>query len=191
MHDGWKPYRRYDVTHALCNAHHLRELAGVAEQGGQDWAEDLARLLVEIHRVVERAKQAGADGLAADLIATYRARYQQIVQAGWAANPGGHRGRRGNRAAHLLDRLDGYRDDVLRFATDFRVPFENNLAERDIRMVKLRQKISSCLRTTAGATAFCALRSYLSTAAKHGRSALAVLRQLQEGQPWLPAAEIC
>ncbi|MGE5763643.1 MAG: IS66 family transposase, partial [Mycobacterium leprae] len=85
---------------------------------------------------------------------------------------------------NLLDRLDGYRDDVLRFATDFRVPFENNLAERDIRMVKLRQEISGCLRTTAGATAFCALRSYLSTAAKHGRSALAVLRQLQEGQPW-------
>ncbi|MGE5697678.1 MAG: IS66 family transposase [Candidatus Sericytochromatia bacterium] len=73
----------------------------------------------------------------------------------------------------------------------FRVPFENNLAERDIRMVKLRQKISGCLRTTAGATASCALRSYLSTAAKHGRSALAVLRRLQEGQPWLPAAGIC
>jgi hypothetical protein len=191
VHDGWKPYRRYDVTHALCNAHHLRELAGIAEHGGQDWAADMARLLVEIHRVVERAKQAGADGLAADLITAYRARYQQIVQAGWAVNPGGHRGRRGNRAANLLDRLDRYRDDVLRFATDFRVPFENNLAERDIRMVKLRQKISGCLRTTAGATAFCALRSYLSTAAKHGRSALAVLRQLHQGQPWLPAAGIC
>src|SRR5512144_2235815 len=191
VHDGWKPYRRYDVTHALCNAHHLRELAAVAEQGGQDWAAEMARLLVEIHRVVERAKQAGADGLAAGLLDSYRARYQRIVQAGWAANPGGHRGRRGSPAANLLDRLDGYRNDVLRFAADFRVPFENNLAERDIRMVKLRQKISGCLRTTAGATAFCALRSYLSTAAKQGHAALAVLRQLHQGQPWLPAAGMC
>ena len=191
VHDGWKPYRRYDVTHALCNAHHLRELAAVAEQGGQDWAAEMARLLVEIHRVVERAKQAGADGLAAGLLDSYRARYQRIVQAGWAANPGGHRGRRGSPAANLLDRLDGYRNDVLRFAADFRVPFENNLAERAIRMVKLRQKISGCLRTTAGATAFCALRSYLSTAAKQGHAALAVLRQLHQGQPWLPAAGMC
>src|SRR5512135_1677996 len=191
VHDGWKPYRRYDVTHALCNAHHLRELAAVAEQGGQDWAAEMARLLVEIHRVVERARQAGADGLAAGLLDSYRARYQRIVQAGWAANPGGHRGRRGSPAANLLDRLDGYRNDVLRFAADFRVPFENNLAERDIRMVKLRQKISGCLRTTAGATAFCALRSYLSTAAKQGHAALAVLRQLHQGQPWLPAAGMC
>ena len=113
------------------------------------------------------------------------------MQAGWAANPGGHRGRRGSPAANLLDRFDGYRNDVLRFAADFRVPFENNLAERDIRMVKLRQKISGCLRTTAGATAFCALRSYLSTAAKQGHAALAVLRQLHQGQPWLPAAGMC
>src|SRR5512144_232970 len=191
VHDGWKPYRRYDVTHALCNAHHLRELTGVAEHGGQDWAAEMARLLVEIHRVVEQAKEAGADGLAADLIDTYRARDQRIVQAGWAANPGGHPGRRGSPAANLLDRLDGYRNDVLRFAADFRVPFENNLAERAIRMVKLRQKISGCLRTTAGATAFCALRSYLSTAAKQGHAALAVLRQLHQGQPWLPAAGMC
>ncbi len=80
---------------------------------------------------------------------------------------------------------------MLRFADDFRVPFENNLAERDIRMVKLRQKISGCLRTMSGAQTFCAIRSYLSTAAKQGQSAITVLRQLHEGQAWLPAIANC
>jgi len=80
---------------------------------------------------------------------------------------------------------------VLRFATDWRVPFDNNLAERDIRMVKLRQKISGCLRTHAGAQAFCTLRSYLSTAAKNGHNSLDVLRQLTDGHPWLPEPTTC
>jgi len=94
-------------------------------------------------------------------------------------------GRRNTVAANLLNRLDTQRDDVLRFATDWRVPFDNNLAERDIRMGKLRQKINGCLRTQAGAQAFCTLRSYLSTAAKNGHNSLDALRQLTDGHPWL------
>ena len=90
-------------------------------------------------------------------------------------------------AVNLLDRLDTHRDDVLRFAADFSVPFTNNLAEQDIRMVKIRQKISGGLRTMNGARIFCALRSYLSTARKNGQHNLTVLRQLHQGQPWLPA----
>jgi hypothetical protein len=87
----------------------------------------------------------------------------------------------------LLVRLDAHRDEVLRCLDDTRVPFDNNQAERDLRMVKLQQKISGCWRTLAGAEAFLAVRSYLSTARKHGRNPLDVLRRLFEGKPWLPA----
>ena len=91
-------------------------------------------------------------------------------------------------AAALLARLDRHRDDVLRFTCDFRVPFDNNQAERDVRMVKLQQKISGGWRSESGAQAFLAVLSYLSTARKNGQHALAVLRDLFVGRPWLPAA---
>ena len=197
VHDGWKPYATYDVVHALCNAHHLRELTGVAEnhrdQAG--WAEVMIAFLTEVHHSVGRAKDAGSDGFAPDLLATYRARYAKIIDAAWHANPdaarpgaahrSGPRARAGPAIA-LLRRLDDQRDQVLRFATNFAVPFDNNLAERDIRMVKLRQKISGCLRTEAGARTFAALRSYLSTTSKQHIGAIDALRQLADGHPWLP-----
>jgi hypothetical protein len=116
-----------------------------------------------------------------------------LVAAGRAANPEPEGGWRGKRpvAVNLLDRLGSLRADILRFSVDFRVPFSNNAAEQDIRPVKIREKISGCLRSLAGATTFCALRSYLSTARKHGRDALTALRELQEGQPWLPDPATC
>jgi len=203
VHDGWKPYRHYNADpvtgggpcHGLCNAHHLRELTAVtetAEQSGttQDWAEGMAGLLVEIHDTVQAGRAAGGHGLAPQLLAAYQARYERLIRAGHAANPPTS-GRRNTVAVNLLNRLDTQRTDVLRFATDWRVPFDNNLAERDIRMVKLRQKISGCLRTHAGAQAFCGLRSYLSTATKNGLSSLDVLRQLADGHPWLPDPTTC
>ena len=190
VHDGWASYRTYqDITHGLCNAHHLRELDAVADAAGQaDWATAMARLLVEINTTVDRARHDGATGLHPDLLARYRTRYGQLIEAGWTANPNSparHTTKR-CRAVNLLDRLDTHRDDVLRFAADFTVPFTNNLAEQDIRMVKIRQKISGGLRTMNGARIFCALRSYLSTARKNGQHNLTVLRQLHQGQPWLP-----
>ncbi len=203
VHDGWKPYRHYTsdpVTgvgpvHRLCNAHHLRELTAVTETAtasgaDQDWAARLAALLVEIHHTVEEGRSAGGQGLAPALLGAYQARYDRLIRAGHTANPPTP-GRRNTVAANLLTRLDTQREDVLRFATDWRVPFDNNLAERDIRMVKIRQKISGCLRTHTGAQAFCTLRSYLSTARKQGRNALGVLRQLTDGQPWLPPPRTC
>ncbi len=195
VHDGWKPYRHYSgdpatgagPVHGLCNAHHLRELCAVTETAQasgaeQDWAERLAGLLVEIHDTVEEGRAAGGRGLAPALLGAYQARYERLIRAGHTANPATP-GRRNTVAANLLNRLDTQREDVLRFATDWRVPFDNNLAERDIRMVKLRQKISGCLRTHAGAQAFCTLRSYLATAAKNGHNSLDVLRQLADGHP--------
>ena len=191
VHDGWAPYRTYpNLTHALCNAHHLRELDAVADTAGQaDWADAMARLLAEVNTTVDRARQDGATGLHPDLLARYRTRYGQLIEAGWSANPNSPARRTSKRspAVNLLDRLDTHRDDVLRFAADFTVPFTNNTAEQDIRMVKLRQKISGGLRTMTGARIFCALRSYLSTARKNGQHNLTVLRQLHQGKPWLPA----
>jgi hypothetical protein len=135
------------------------------------------------------------DGKTVTLTAPSRnsAGYQRLLADGLAANPpspatGRRRGRvRRSPAANLLARLDTHRDEVLRSLDDTRVPVDNNQAERDLRMVKLQQKISGCWRTLAGAEAFLALRSYLATARKHGRNPLAVLGQLFQGQAWLPA----
>lgn len=191
VHDFWAPYWGFDVRHAVCAAHLLRELVAAAEAAGQaDWAEGVDRLLRELNRAAHAARATGADALAPDLLADHQHRYGDLIRAGWAANPGHWRGQRGKRPKHvnLLDRLDTHRDEVLRFATDLRVPFTNNGSESDIRPLKIRMKIAGCLRTMASAEAFCRLRSYLSTARKHDRSAFLVLRQLHDGAPWIPAA---
>lgn len=192
VHDGLAAYRKYDVEHGLCGAHHLRELAGIAETTGQDWPNRLADLLVEMHVAVNEAKTAGKTRLPARKLAGYQRRYNTVVAEGQRLNPPPARtGKRGRPtlgpAGSLLRRLDIYRDDVLRFATDFRVSFDNNAAERDIRMVKLQQKISGGWRSHTGATSFLDVRSYLSTARKNNQAALDVLRDLFTGNVWIPA----
>lgn len=187
VHDGYTPYRRYGTAHGLCNAHHLRELAGICDgDPGQGWAQDMIRLLCEINDTARHARTGGAHGIDERLLGAYRRRYERIIAAGKAANPSpaGHGAR--SPAANLLARLSGFATDVLRFAHDLRVPFDNSLAERDIRMVKLRQKISGGLRTWAGAQMFCAIRSYLSTARKQGINTLEALTRLHNGQTWIP-----
>jgi len=199
VHDGFKPYRRYThAEHALCNVHHLRELLGIIEQHPDDpkqvWAVRMDRLLRDLHSAVGRARASGEDRLDPGELAGYRASYEQIIAQGNHDNPPGTipTGKRGvirqTPARNLLSRLDTYRDDVLRFAHDFRVPFDNNLAERDIRMVKLQQKISGCWRTSSGADDFLALRAYLSTARKQGRHTIHALTRLATGDPWIPQA---
>jgi transposase len=190
VHDGWKPYRHYDLDHALCNAHHLRELKAVAVGWDQGWANDLAGLLVEDKHAVEDSRASGLDHLDATTLHSIRVRYGQLVAKGFSLNPAPEFGKRSGyekKAFNLLRRLDGQRADVLRFVTDFAVPFDNNQAERDIRMVKLQQKISGSWRTLDGARNFCAIRSYASTLRKQDHNVLAGLRQLFEGQAWIPA----
>lgn len=190
IHDGWKPYRSYDVVHALCNAHHLRELTGVVERFDQDWAEQMIDLLLDAKEAVEQAVARGGKRLDKKTLHSIRVRYGKLVSKGWAQNEQPTTANAGkwyrNTAVNLLDRLDVYRDDVLRFTVDFAVPFDNNQGERDIRMVKLQQKISGSWRTKAGADDFCAIRSYVSTMKKHGYDVLEGLRQLFEGWAWLP-----
>lgn len=192
VHDFWAPYWNFNLTHAVCGAHLLRELTAAAEADGQvGWAAELDRLLCEINRTTIAARDAGAHALAPALLATYRRRYNDLIDTGWAANPDHQPGGRGKRRrpthVNLLDRLDGHRDEVLRFAADLRVPFTNNGSEQDVRPLKIRLKVAGCLRTMTGAQAFCRLRSYLSTAGKQGQPALQVMRMLHTGNPWIPA----
>lgn len=194
IHDGLVVYRQYDqALHGLCNAHHLRELAGIAELTGQAWPTQLAQLLVELHVAVEVAKASGKTKLPARRLSCFGKRYDALIGEGKQRNPPPPRtGKRGRPAlgpaGSLLARLETHRADVLRFATNFTVPFDNNQAERDVRMVKLQQKISGGWRSDTGAEAFLDVRSYLGTARKHGQSAMVVLRDLFTGQPWIPAA---
>jgi transposase len=193
VHDCWKPYWCYQVEHALCNAHVVRELTGVYEATGQTWAPKLARILEQLNTAVAAAKDAGRDRLDPAVLAGWHTRIDEILALGRAQNPEPDGGWPAKRpvAVNLLDRFETHRTEFLRFATDFRVPFTNNAAEQAVRPVKIRQKISGCLRTLTGAQAFCALRSYLATGHKQRRDALTILRQLHDGQPWLPAPGSC
>jgi transposase len=191
VHDGWSPYWHYQAVHALCGAHLLRELAAVGEQPRQGWAAGVAELLADAKLACDRARASGCARVDEATRARLHVRYERLLADGHAANPPPRRLRRGRRprrspAARLLARLDTHRDQVLRFLDDLRVPFDNNQAERDLRMVKLQQKISGCWRTLAGAEAFLTVRSYISTARKQGLSVLGVLRRLFESNPWLP-----
>jgi len=187
VHDGYTAYRAYGTAHQLCNAHHLRELAAITDADPtQTWATDLTGLLREINDTTRHARITGHRSIDPPLLSTYRERYDAIIAAGQATNPAPEGRTARSPTVKLLARLATHVTDVLRFAHDLRVPFDNNQAERDIRMVKLRQKISGGLRTWTGATTFCAIRSYLTTTRKHGITALQALTQLHNGNTWLP-----
>jgi transposase len=179
-HDHWKPYFSYDCLHVLCNAHHNRELNGVIENEGHDWACDMKDLL---GRILTAVNEAGAQ-LSTRSQAAYRKQYREILARGEkecpATKPDPHkRGRtKQSKARNLLDRLRDFENETLRFITNPIVPFSNNQAERDIRMTKLHQKISGCFRAMNGAWVFCRIRGYLSTCMKHELSATDALQAL-------------
>jgi transposase len=193
VHDGWSPYWRYPkATHALCAAHLLRELEAVAELPGQGWAAELAEWFSIACGQAANARDAGDGRLAPAVLVGLQDRYDHILATGRATNPvpprpPGRRRRRRSPAVRLLERLEVHSGEVLRFLEDLRVPPTNNLAERDIRMVKLQQKISGCWRTLDGAQVFLTVRSYVATARKHAVNPLVALRRLFEGNPWMPA----
>jgi transposase len=157
----------------------------VAELDRQQWAEHLARLLIEVHRAAQRGRSLGAEGFHPDLLAAYLARYDALVNQGEAANPAPPSGEKNSPARRLVKRLIAEREEIWHFATEGRTSFDNNAAERQMRGVALRRKVSGGARSDHGAATFCGLSSYLATAALHGRNAFDALRQLATGTPWM------
>ncbi len=185
-HDHWKPYYRFECSHALCNAHHLRELERAWEQDHQQWARQMKQLLTDINIAVENA---GAC-LTSDEAKRWRLRYRRLLKKADIEcpppNESQRKGKRGrlkrSKARNLLERLRDFEEDVLRFMNNEIVPFTNNQGENDLRMTKVQQKISGCFRSMEGAMIFCRVRSYLSTCRKHGMSATQALTLLFRGK---------
>ncbi len=194
VHDAWGPYLNLPGLYALCNAHLLRELIGLNEDTGQAWVPKLIKLLLSMQAAVADAQAAGKTALRPKQLAGYEAAYTRFIQEGLRANPPpkptGKRGRpKQTPARNLLDRLVTHRAAILSFLHDFRVPFDNNQAERDLRMLKVKQKVSGCFRSTQGADQFCRIRGYISTLRKQGYSVLDGLTSVFAGQPFMPRLE--
>jgi len=188
VHDAWAPYDSYTAPqHQLCCAHLLRELQAVTDTTGQPWAAKAAKAILAMQKLVTDAITAGHDHLEDTALKRHICRYREAAVAGI-----NHTNARTSTLmkSHnaLAFRLLERQRDYLRFTHDWRVPPDNNGSERDIRMIKLRQKVSGCLRTLVGAQQFCVIRSYLSTTAKHGVHALEALVMLTQGTPWIPEA---
>jgi transposase len=197
IHDHWASYLQFDnCQHDFCNAHHLRELQFIAEQYHQTWATEMGQLLLDIKAEVTAIPEP-ASSLPSARLTHYAAEYDKLIAAGLAANrlpddpPPKKRGRRKQSPPkNLLDRLAQHKSGVLAFMYDFRVPFDNNLAERDVRMVKVKQKVSGAFRTHNGADTFCAIRSYISTVRKHGHNVIDAMYDAFIGLPFMPPAEM-
>lgn len=183
-HDYYKVYYKYGSAHALCNSHHLRELERSVEQDNQNWSKLMKALLCEINKKVNTA---GGELEESEQKKCQR-RYRAILSNGKKECPlnpkiPGKRGRTAqSKSRNLLDRLERHQEDVLRFMKVVIVPFTNNLAERDIRMTKVHQKISGCFRSSQGAKIFCRIRSYLSTARKNSITSAHALTLLFDGE---------
>ncbi|MBV9856174.1 MAG: IS66 family transposase [Streptosporangiaceae bacterium] len=190
VHDAWKPYDTFGnvAGHVLCGAHVLRELVAVTDTGtdlDKAWAQQAIDALLALGKAAEAARQDGKDAIDTKVLAEHEDWYRKAAAAGIALNAGRH-GKLQEKRHALATRMQAREDDYLRFARDLRVPFTNNAAEQAIRMSKLRIKISGCMRSMAGAEEFCAIRSYLATAARHGTGTLEALIGAFQGRPWIP-----
>ena len=195
MHDGWSSYFKFNCKHALCNSHNLRDLTFVNEEDKQNWAKELIDHLIDIKTTVECRKPIDSKLDLAE-ITKFEKRYDRVIEMAKLENPPpiapnlqGQIKKRGKKkqtkAQNLLGRLQKYRREVLAFMHDFEVPFDNNLAERDIRMMKVQQKISGNFRSWKGAKIFCRIRGYISTAKKNSISVIDAIQGAFEGKPFL------
>jgi transposase len=190
IHDRLPMYFKYDdADHAICLAHIIRNLAAVAVSFDQGWAADMSKLLIEMNEAAHETRVAGKVKLSRRQLSTFLARYDQLIEQGVAANPeptGRYRDYIERRSYNLVSALKDLRKEATLFAVDLRLPFTNNQAERDLRMAKLHKKISGCFQSSEAAEHFAKIRSYISTARKHGVSALDALQMLFRGETWIP-----
>lgn len=179
VHDFWKPYEKYNCSHAYCNAHIIRELIFVIERKSQQWAGDLIDLLLEIKNKVDTSDDKILSSYETEF---YKKEYNKLVQTGYEKNPLPERKwtrgrRRKGKIRCLVERLDNYQKDILRFMIDHNTPFDNNLGERDLRMVKVREKISGTFRNIERAQDYCKIRSYISTVKKQKKDVFSSLTE--------------
>lgn len=191
IHDHWKAYFRYSCVHGLCNTHHLRELTFLEEEQHQIWAKEMKEYLLCAKKRVEE-ERIRSPALSEEELLEWHKHYEEILQRGIQENPElpkieGKRGRTAQtKGRNLINRFKEFKEAVLRFLSDFSVPFSNNQGERDIRMVKVQQKISGTFRSWQGARRFCRLRGYISTAQKHKLKILDSIKKAFEGNPFIP-----
>lgn len=197
IHDFWKAYLEYECNHGFCNAHLLRELIFASEELGQKWAKKMIYFLLKVKEAVGEMS-ATADCLPKDDIRRFERGYRRILKMGDTENPPSpgmfckkKRGRpKKGKARNLLERFEEYPREILAFMYDFSVPFDNNLSERDIRMIKLKQKISGTFRSAEWGKAFCHARSYISTARKNAINVIEAIKSVFAGQPFIPSPAI-
>lgn len=192
IHDHWKSYFKFPCYHALCNAHHKRELTFVWEQDELDWAGKMIELLLSIKKTVDKAKSKGKTNLDLETLVNYQFAYEKIIRDALELYPtpekkSKKRGRKKqSKSKNLLDRLHDFQNETLAFMYDFKVPFDNNLVERDLRMAKLKIKISGCFRSRKGADMFCRIRGYISTMKKQKQNIMEALMNTFMGNPLIP-----
>ena len=198
VHDAWAPYDTYQgARHVLCGAHLLRELTAVVDhhqlratttpEDRWCWAQQALDALLAIKTLTDTANTLGSTPNPAAL-SRHRRGLTDAARIGADPTARPDSGPLGNKNRALARRIRNPETNYLAFTTDPAIPFDNNLAERDIRMVKIRQKISGCLRTLTGAQHFAAIRSYTATAGKNKINIYQALVQLAEGNTWLPQA---
>lgn len=192
IHDFWKSYLSFDCQHGLCNVHHLRNLTFCQEQENSSWAGEMKALLLKIKRSVDQARSEDRNELSEKERENFYSAYKHLLEKGLREHPlpvrkEKKRGRiKKSASRNLLERFDEYQEEVLIFMNDFKVPFDNNLAERDIRMTKVKQKISGCFRSKSGAECFSRIRGYISTTRKQGENLLSAIEQAILGNPMVP-----
>lgn len=188
VHDG---YTSYKCNHALCNAHILRDLNGISEMHQQEWSKEMKGLLLEIKKEVDLKKETGAL-MSQGEIESFENKYDEIIKGGieedYAQNIKlyTYDNKKRSPGLNLLNRLRKHKEQFLRFMYDFNVPFDNNQAERDLRMSKVKQKISGTFRSVEGARAFTRIRGYISTIRKQGKNAMDCLKSVFTKEPYDP-----
>jgi len=197
VHDHWKPYNKYECIHSFCNAHILRELVGIIENENAIWASDMHKLLTQMNDYLYSLKEKGKTTASKGKIQQFYQRYDNICKA--AQNyypppieiPKTKRKPKQSKGKNLLDRLVEHKEGTLMFFVNLLVPFTNNLAERDLRMLKVKEKISGCFASFKGAQMFNRIRGFISTMKKNNRPVLEELGNVLKGEAYMPVGAGC